>query len=238
MHWLKRSIAKFGLKVLNFCVTDNHIHLIVHPRKDPAVIARSMHLIAGSVGREYNERMRRKGAFWEDRYHATAVQSGEHLLRCLLYVDLNMVRAGVVHHPSEWDFCGYRELAKPLPGTPVIDRASLLESTGIDDWDRFSSLYRQRLDNALSGEPLQREELWTKSIAVGDETFVGTIKQQLRHRARNRTVEATSDSDGAFVLKEPAVPYHEDIAHSLAYDENTIPWAEEEAAGVDERESP
>ena len=33
-------------------------------------------------------------AFWEDRYHATAVQDGDHLIRCLVYIDLNMVRTG------------------------------------------------------------------------------------------------------------------------------------------------
>jgi hypothetical protein len=36
------------------------------------------------------------GAFWQDRYHATAIETGEHLWRCLVYVCLNMVRAGVV----------------------------------------------------------------------------------------------------------------------------------------------
>ena len=62
---------------------------------------------------EFNQRKNRKGAFWEDRYHATAIESGEHLLTCLVYIDLNMVRAGVVHRPSEWPFCGYNEIQKP-----------------------------------------------------------------------------------------------------------------------------
>jgi len=34
---------------------------------------------------------------------ATAIESGDHLLRCIVYIDLNMVRAGVVNHPSDWD---------------------------------------------------------------------------------------------------------------------------------------
>lgn len=45
-----------------------------------------------------------QGAYWEDWYHATAVETGEHLLRCIVYIDLNMVRAGVVSHPSDWTF--------------------------------------------------------------------------------------------------------------------------------------
>jgi putative transposase len=39
------------------------------------------------------EAKKRKGAFREDRYHTTAVEGGLHLSRCMVYVDLNMVRA-------------------------------------------------------------------------------------------------------------------------------------------------
>ena len=49
----------------------------------------------------FNLRKNRKGAFREDRYHATAVQTDEHLAKCLVYIDRNMVRAGVVRHPAE-----------------------------------------------------------------------------------------------------------------------------------------
>jgi len=57
-------------------VTSNHIHLLV---KDtgPNVIAQSMQLIAGRIAQEYNQRKRRQGAFWEDRYHATAIETDE-----------------------------------------------------------------------------------------------------------------------------------------------------------------
>ena len=35
----------------------------------------SMQLIAGRTGQEYDIRKGRRGAFWEDRYHATAVEN-------------------------------------------------------------------------------------------------------------------------------------------------------------------
>ncbi len=38
---------------------------------------------------------KRHGALWENRYHATAIEVGKYLQRCLVYIDLNMVRAGV-----------------------------------------------------------------------------------------------------------------------------------------------
>jgi putative transposase len=66
----------------------------------PNVIADSMQLIAGRTGQEYNQRKDRQGAFWEDRYHATAIEADEHLHRCLIYIDLNMVRVGGVVNRS------------------------------------------------------------------------------------------------------------------------------------------
>ncbi len=93
LHWVFEAKKRFGLSVLNYTVTSNHIHLLI---KDtgPEVIAQSMQLIAGRTAQEYNQRKARGGAFWEDRYHATAIEADEHLHRCLVYIDLNMVRAG------------------------------------------------------------------------------------------------------------------------------------------------
>ncbi len=73
-----------------------HIHLLVFDRDEREVIARSMQLIAVRTGQEYNQRKKRKGAFWEDRYHATAVETDQHLIQCLIYMNLNMIRAGAV----------------------------------------------------------------------------------------------------------------------------------------------
>lgn len=80
-------------------MTSNHIHLLVRDRGH-GEIASSMQLVAGRTAQAYNLRKRRSGAFWEDRYHATAVDTGEHLARCVVYIDLNMVRAGAVDHPA------------------------------------------------------------------------------------------------------------------------------------------
>ena len=134
--WLFQARKRFGLCVLNYIVTSNHIHLLVRDRGE-GKIARSMQLIAGRVAQEYNRRKGRKGAFWEDRYHATAVDSDGYLARCMVYIDLNMVRAGVVSHPSEWDVCGYREIQRPPQRYAEIDRLALCDLLSIHNDPMF-----------------------------------------------------------------------------------------------------
>ena len=78
IHWLFEAKKRFGLMILNFAIMSNHIHLLVYD-VNVNIIPKSIQLIARRTGREYNRRKKRKGAFWEDRYHATAVKTGNHL---------------------------------------------------------------------------------------------------------------------------------------------------------------
>ena len=123
--WLFEARKRFGISVLNYMVTSNHVHLLVYCGEDTSAIPRSVQLLAGCTAQEYNRRKQRRGAFWEDRYHATAVESGEHLARCMLYIDMNMIRAGVVKRPEEWEWCGYHEIAQPPHRYARIDRNRL-----------------------------------------------------------------------------------------------------------------
>jgi putative transposase len=75
VRWLFEARKRYGLTVLNYMVTSNHIHLLVVDGEDESTIARSLQLVAGRTAQEYNLRKGRKGAFWEDRYHATAIES-------------------------------------------------------------------------------------------------------------------------------------------------------------------
>ena len=65
LRWVFEAKKRFGLSVLNYIVTCNHVHLLVRDT-GANVIADSMQLIAGRTGQQYNQRKRRHGAFWED----------------------------------------------------------------------------------------------------------------------------------------------------------------------------
>ena len=124
-----------------------------------------MQLIAGRTAQEYNRRKNRHGAFWEDRYHATAIQADDHLHQCVAYIDLNMVRAGVVKHPREWKHSGYREIQKPPSRYGIIDLLELKALFGFADAAQFQETHRQWIEQALTRN-LERENRWSEAIAV------------------------------------------------------------------------
>ena len=73
LQWLFEAKKRYSFPILNYPIASNHIHLLVVGDSDRDVIPNSVKLIAGLTGQEYNQRTNRKGAFWGDRHHTTAV---------------------------------------------------------------------------------------------------------------------------------------------------------------------
>ena len=163
-----------------------------------------MQLMAGRVSPEYNRRKSRKGAFWEDRYHATAVAADLHLARCLTYVDLNMVRAGIVSDPGEWRESGYAELMQSRQRYHFLDYEALQGLLGFDDRAAIRSARRKWVEESLRQDPPQRVACWSESLAVGNEDFVRRVKQGLRRQARNRVM---TEEERGWVLREAEADY-------------------------------
>jgi REP element-mobilizing transposase RayT len=226
--WLFEAKKRYGLSVLNYMVTSNHVHL---PVKDTGeqVIAQSMQLIAGRTAQEYNQRKKRQGAFWEDHYHATAIQTDDHLHRCLVYIDLNMVRAGAINDPIKWVHSGYREIQRPPKRYGVIDQQELRMLCGFATAEELRQAHRQWVENALQSAVLVRDARWSEALAVGSVAFVEKIKSELGSKATHRTVEQAEEG---YALRERGEAYNGDLgskSEPLRL-ENTLFWNENAVA--------
>lgn len=204
LYWLYQAKKRYGLCILNYIVTSNHIHLLVYDKgRNPDHIPKSIQLIAGRTGQEYNQRKNRKGAFWEDRYHATAVQNDSHLFQCINYIDMNMVRAGVVKHPKEWKQSGHNEIQTPRQRYGLINYDYLMRLLNFSDHESLKTAHNKWVKTALT-ETNEKNLMWTRSIAVGDEQFIEKAKTLLGNRAKGRK---GVKSEIGFELREDQSPY-------------------------------
>ncbi len=85
-----------------------------------------------------------------NRYHATAVECGEHLMRCLFYIDMNMIRAGVVNHPSKWIHSGYGEIQQPPLRYRLIDREKLIGLCGMHNDQQSVGYHKDWIELAVN----------------------------------------------------------------------------------------
>jgi len=201
-RWLFESKKRYNLTILNYMITSNHIHLLVESDTDSSAIPRSMQLAAGRTAQEYNNRKNRKGAFWEDRYHATAVQSDEHLARCMVYINLNMVRAGVVSEPHEWENCGLHEIITHPQRYRCLDLKRLSDLLGLSSPDKVGDWVMDSISQ-LGETLLKCEPYWSESIAVGTESFVSDVQSQLKANKKGASLrEVKKLEEDRFILCE------------------------------------
>ena len=163
-------------------MTSNHVHLLLTAKNGEA-ISEGLRYLHGRVAQWHNKQLKSSGSFWSDRFHSTLIQDGSHLGKCLFYIDLNMVRAGVVKHPGEWDSCAYHELYSPRKRYRIVNIPRLLRVLGIPDIDTFRKWHTLTLDDLMQKRETARKEFWSRAFAVGDP---GWLKERLRESGRKR----------------------------------------------------
>jgi putative transposase len=104
---LERACKQEDVAVHNYVLMTNHVHMVMTPRKDAAVS-----LLMQAIGRFYvlhfNRRHARTGALFEGRYRSFVVDTDSYFFKCMRYVELNPVRAGLVTQPADYPWCSYR----------------------------------------------------------------------------------------------------------------------------------
>jgi putative transposase len=194
---LREAVLEFKVSLLTYNITSNHVHLVTYADQAEQ-IAGLMQQSAGEWARYYNRRKKRSGAFWEGRYHATMVDSGAYLWECLKYVELNMVRCGVVRHPREWSWSGYSELMGCRKRNRLLDIDKLLWLLRASSVAEFRLHLNAALEEAIAKDQLRREPKWTESLAVGSQAFV----ERIENTVRNRQETECSREDGLWILRE------------------------------------
>lgn len=167
----------YNVTVLDYVITSNHVHLLLWS-DTPDMLSEGMRFLQGSFAQDYNRRTGRSGSFWSGRFHATLIQDGCHLSRCLFYIDLNMVRNKAVRHPAEWEWCGYHELVGSRQRYRILNLDSLFRKLGMEHTSHaaFVDWYERTLVDKISRRDLmEREGFWSEATAVGDAEWVRKI---------------------------------------------------------------
>ncbi len=207
LKWFREAVVRNQVSVLGYCITSSHVHIVIYG-ENASAISSTIQLAAGCTAGQYNRRKGRTGAFWEGRYKCTLIDSGEYLLNCLQYVDMNMVRAGVVEHPGNWQWCGFRELAGLRQRNRIIDQDALADKLGFEDVQQLRESYTECIEEASVTRKSLREPKWTESLAIGSEDFVRTVACSLQRRLRIQITQAKEEGKtNEWYVREVPPPY-------------------------------
>jgi len=136
---LREARKKFPLALYSYCLMTNHVHLLCKVgRADTLSVA--MHWLSTSFSRRFNRVTGRNGHLWEGRFRSTIIEAESYLFRCMAYVALNPVRAGMVGDPLAYPWCAHRAVC--AEDTERIDLSPEYLESGRDAAER-EGFYRR-----------------------------------------------------------------------------------------------
>ena len=93
LNILKTKLKKLNIKLLCYCIMDNHYHLIVQNKS--GLLSDFMRQVNSEYAIYYRKKYGGKGYVFQNRYKSTLIQKNQYLQMAILYVLLNPVRAKI-----------------------------------------------------------------------------------------------------------------------------------------------
>ena len=102
------------IRVLAYCAMSNHWHLVLWPERDGQLTAFMRQLTLTHAQRwKHAHNAVGHGHLYQGRFKSLPVQSDEHLLTVLRYVERNPLRAGLVKRAEQWPWGGCHVRREP-----------------------------------------------------------------------------------------------------------------------------
>ena len=103
---LDEHARKSAVAIHAYVLMSNHFHLLATPETSEGIPA-MMQAVGRRYVRYFNQRQGRTGTLWEGRYRSTLIEAERYLLACMVYIDLNPVRAGLVETAGQYPWSSH-----------------------------------------------------------------------------------------------------------------------------------
>ena len=171
-------------------------------------VSEFMRNVQGEFARWYNDTFDRVGRFWADRFRSTLLENEEAVLDCMMYVELNPVRAGLVERPEDYEGSSY--FLRSIGRSGWLMKVRELIASGSERQSRSEYRYllywrgsiptragQKRIPEELAereaargystgGAFLRRMRYFSAGVAVGSEVFVRRQLTRMRRAGRYR----------------------------------------------------
>jgi putative transposase len=133
-----RALDQHEARLHAYCWMSNHLHFLVEVGDRP--LGGVMRQIGSEYARAFQLRLDTTGHLFENRHHATLIDTDSYLLEALRYLHLNPVRAGMVQNAAQYRWSSHRVyLGKAVESWVTTDFA-LAQFSG----DRARAVVRYR----------------------------------------------------------------------------------------------
>ena len=105
---LAEKIEKRKVKILSYCIMDNHVHMLVYT-ENIKELSEFMRCTNTTYGMYYNKMNERVGYVFKERYKCIPIGKLPQLYRTMIYIHMNPVNAGICTRPELYLYSSYND---------------------------------------------------------------------------------------------------------------------------------
>lgn len=175
---------KYGVEIHAYNFMDNHPHLAGH-LNDKEKFSAFFRVVNSQFARIVNKQLKRRGQVVMDRFKSPRIESDEHMLTAMAYIDLNQHRVKKVTHPRNNDFSSYQYYAHGKPDKLITPSPSYLALGR-------NSIERQREYRAIVEALMKHRKLLNISHTyfIGDPNWVLKKYRELCEKLGRKVTDA------------------------------------------------
>lgn len=102
IHLLYKYKKTCGIRLVTYCIMDNHFHLIIKTGNNPHMLSRFMQKVGTSFAVQINKKYQKVGHVFQGRYNANYLPYKKDLTRALDYTRKNPIQEDLVRKPSDY----------------------------------------------------------------------------------------------------------------------------------------
>ncbi len=180
LSMLDENARKFEVQVHAYVLMANHFHLLATPAT-PLGLPSLMQAVGRRYVRYFNQRQARSGTLWEGRYRSTLIQADRYLLACMVYMDLNPVRAGIAATARDYPWSSHRHYIG-MSDDKLVTPHALYWSLGNTPFAREAAY----AELVAAGIGSQQQQALTNSVlqgwALGEPDYVADLQKRTSRR--------------------------------------------------------
>ncbi len=105
---MKIFLQKQDVKIIAYCIMNNHAHLILYA-EEMQELTKFMERLNTTYAMHYNKHENRVGYVYRDRFKSKELYNQDYLTKCIKYVHMNPVKAGIVSKEEHYPYSSYND---------------------------------------------------------------------------------------------------------------------------------
>lgn len=192
LQLIQKNLDKQNLKIIAFCIMNNHAHLLIQT-SNIQELSQYMRKLNSMYAQYYNYMEKgRVGYVFRDRYKTEPIADKRQLMQCIKYIHQNPVKANMVKQINEYPYSSYHlyqnnEIKKY--GIFTKEEIALIcnmEKTCEDEFLDIDINREKKIDNAIS-EFVQKEKVKVFEIFEKDDI----LKKLIRYLKDSKNIKYT-----------------------------------------------